>query len=252
MATGAHSRTLRTPVAPVRPSSDRPSRESSLTTRRVAALENVHQLVEPPTPTCRRPAAAACRARPSRFHRRTGDGGLTDYPRSRDRDRRHAAQRIAAIGGAGPARLPRRLAGRRARRAVRPKPSACRSSRLARAGAPSRTRAGPRPRAWPSDTLTGGRARSTPGSTSRPTTASASPGRSPRPPSSGTGSALPPPAAVAAVAWQPHRPPSGPVAVVCVRLDAGVPCRRFRTGLEASSAAALRAAASLGRRRERP
>ena len=183
-------------------------------------------------------------------HRRRG--GLTDYPRSRDRDRRHAAQHIAAIGGAGPARLPRRLAGRRARRAVRPKPSACRSSRLARAGAPSRTRAGPRPRAWPSDTLTGGRARSTPGSTSRPTTASASPGRSPRPPSSGTGSAPPPPAAVAAVAWQPHRPPSGPVAVVCVRLDAGVPCRRFRTGLEASTAAALRAAASLGRRRERP
>ena len=31
----------------------------------------------------------------------TGRGGLTDCPRSRDRDRRHAAQRIAAIGAAG-------------------------------------------------------------------------------------------------------------------------------------------------------
>ena len=75
-------------------------------------------------------------------------------------------------------------------------------------------------------------AASTPGSTSRPTTASASPvephrlpaerspataggagtdvrgdrpGRSPRSPSSGI--APPPPAAVAAVPWQPHRPP---------------------------------------------
>ena len=61
-----------------------------------------------------------------------------------DRDRRHAAERIAATGGAGghlrswrgPRRLPRRLAGRRARRAVHPKPSACRSSRLGLAATP--------------------------------------------------------------------------------------------------------------------
>ena len=87
------------------------------------------------------------------------DGGLTDCPRSRYRDRRHAAQRHRRDRRCRPARLPRRLAGRRARHAVRPKASACRSSRLARAGAPSRTRSAARPRAWPSDTLTGGRVR---------------------------------------------------------------------------------------------
>ena len=74
----------------------------------------------------RRTEAAVAGARgsssPAIAARKPRGGGLTDYPRSRDRDRRHAAQRIAAIGGAGPARLPRRLAGRRARRAVRPKP----------------------------------------------------------------------------------------------------------------------------------
>ena len=86
-------------------------------------------------------------------------GGLTDCPRSRDRDRRHAAQRHRRDRRCRPARLPRRLAGRRARHAVRPKASACRSSRLARAGAPSRTRSAARPRAWPSDTLTVGRVR---------------------------------------------------------------------------------------------
>ena len=138
------------------------------------------------------------------------EGGiLTDCPRSRDRDRRHAAQRHRRDGRCRPARLPRRLAGRRARHAVRPKASACRSSRLARAGAPSRTRSAARLRAWPSDTLTGGRG-STPGSTSRPMTASTGPGRSPRPPSSGTGSTPPPPAAVAAVAWRTRRPPPPP------------------------------------------
>ena len=92
-------------------------------------------------------------------HRKPGGGGLTDCPRSRDRDRRHAAQRHRRDRRCRPARLPRRLAGRRARHAVRPKASACRSSRLARAGAPSRTRSAARPRAWPSDTLTGGRVR---------------------------------------------------------------------------------------------
>ena len=45
--------------------------------------------------------------------------------------------------------LRRRLAGRRARRAVHAKPSACRSSRLARSAA--------RPRAWPSDARGGAR-----------------------------------------------------------------------------------------------
>ena len=67
-------------------------------------------------------------------------GGSRTAPAVGDRDRRHAAECIAA-GGASGQNLPRRLAGRRARRAARPKPSACRSSRLARA----------RPRAWPSE-----------------------------------------------------------------------------------------------------
>ena len=67
--------------------------------------------------------------------RDTHGGGLTDCPRSRDRDRRHAAQRLAAISGAGGHDFRAGWRGRRARRAVRPKPSACRSSRLARAGA---------------------------------------------------------------------------------------------------------------------
>ena len=66
---------------------------------------------------------------------RKSGGGITDCPRSRDRDRRHAAQRLAAISGAGGHDFRAGWRGRRARRAVRPKPSACRSSRLARAGA---------------------------------------------------------------------------------------------------------------------
>ena len=74
--------------------------------------------------------------------------------------------------------LPRRLAGRRARRAVRPKPSACRSSRLARAGA-RRQRARPRGRGLGRRTRRDAAAAASPGSTSRPTTASASSERSP-------------------------------------------------------------------------
>ena len=147
-------------------------------------------------------------------------GILTDCPRSRDRDRRHAAQRHRRDRRCRPARLPRRLAGRRARHAVRPKASACRSSRLARAGAPSRTRSAARPRAWPSDTLTGGRVRRL-ARPAAPTTASAGPGRSPRPPSSGTGSAPPPPAAVAAVAWRTHRPPPAVAGSVVNRCGGG-------------------------------
>ena len=64
------------------------------------------------------------------------------------------------------ARLPRRLAGRRARRAVRPKPSACRSSRLARAGA-RRQRARPRGRRLGRRTRRDAAAAASPGSTSR-------------------------------------------------------------------------------------
>ena len=130
---------------------------------------------------------------------------------------------IAAIGGAG-----WRDDGRDTLSVPRPRPAGHRGSRGA--GAPSRTRSVARPRAWPSDN-SDGRPRSTPGSTSRPTTASASPGRSSRPPSSGTGSAPPPPARgrrrmadapvrpplareawstgaeVAGAPWQTHRPP---------------------------------------------
>ena len=84
---------------------------------------------------------------------------LTDCPRSRDRDRRHAAQRHRRDRRCCPARLPRRLAGRRARHAVR----------VGRAAAGLAVG------------HADGRPRSTPGSTSRPTTASASPARLPRP-----------------------------------------------------------------------
>ena len=101
-------------------------------------------------------------------------------------DRRHAAQRHAAIDGAD-----WRHDGRDTLSVPRPRPAGHRGSRGA--GAPSRTRSVARPPAWPSDTLTGGPVRRL-ASTSRPTTAAASPGRSPRPPSSGTGSAPPPPA----------------------------------------------------------
>ena len=101
-------------------------------------------------------------------------------------DRRHAAQRHAAIDGAG-----WRHDGRDRLSVPRPRPAGHRSSRGA--GAPSRTRSVARPRAWPSDTLTGGRVRRL-ARPAAPTTAAASPGRSPRPPSSGTGSAPPPPA----------------------------------------------------------
>ena len=115
----------------------------------------------------------------------------------------------------------RRLAGRRARRAVRPKPSACRSSRLARAGGPPTTRAGPAAAGLAVGQADEGAARSTAGSTSRPTTASASPGRSPRPPPAAPGSAPPPPAAVPAVAWQPHRPPPAVAGSVVNRCGGG-------------------------------
>ena len=90
-------------------------------------------------------------------------------------------QRLGAVGlrDAGVADQ-----GRRARHAVRPKGSACRSSRLARGRSTVENAVGRAAAAWPSDTLTGGRVRRL-ASTSRPTTASASPARSPRPPSSG-------------------------------------------------------------------
>ena len=101
-------------------------------------------------------------------------------------DRRHAAQRHRRDRRC-------RLAGRRARHAVRPKASACRSSRLARGRSTVENAVG-RAAAGLAVGHADGRPRSTPGSTSRPTTASASPGRSLRPPSSGTGSAPPPPA----------------------------------------------------------
>ena len=95
------------------------------------------------------------------------------------------------------ARLPRRLAGRRARRAVRPKPSACRSSRLARAGA-RRQRARPRGRGL---------------------------GRPDSPRRRGRGVAWldqpPRPAAVAAVPWQPHRPPPAGAGSVVNRCGGG-------------------------------
>ena len=121
-------------------------------------------------------------AQPGRAGRARGlRGGLTDCPRSRDRDRRHAAQRHRRDGRCRPARLPRRLAGRRARHAVRPKASACRSSWLARAGAPVENAVG-RAAAGLAVGHADGRPRSTPGSTSRPMTASTGPGRSPRPP----------------------------------------------------------------------
>ena len=111
---GAHFPDASDPGSPpFDPAATRPSRESSLTTRRFAALENVHQLVAPPTPTCRRPAAAACRARPSRFHRRTG-GGLTGCPRGRPpgagrppRRRRGPSRRVdRAQRGTSPRRPP--------------------------------------------------------------------------------------------------------------------------------------------------
>ena len=133
----------RPPSAPSTPPPDTPQRLDALT---------------------RRPVARGCGSLPRRAHdhgRATPSasrgGGLTDCPRSRDRDRRNAAQHHRRDRRCRPARLPCRLAGRRARRrarhAVRPKASACRSSRLEQAGAPSRTRSDARPRAWPSDTL---------------------------------------------------------------------------------------------------
>ena len=111
----------------------------------------------------------------TRFHRRRVVADSRTAPAVGTSDRRHAAQRHAAMDGAaggttGATRCPSQGLGLQVI--------------AARAG---------RPRAWPSDNADG-RPRSTPGSTSRPKTAAASPGRSPRPPSSGTGSAPPPPA----------------------------------------------------------
>ena len=158
------------------------------------------------------PRAAGRGDRDADAARRPG-GGLTDYPRSRDRDRRHAAQRR---------RRDRRCRNRydfrdgwrddRARRAVRPKSSACRSSRLARA------RGTVKNAGWPAAAgglgrrtrLTGGRARSTPGSTSRPTTTTASarpaarPGRPQAAPMRGS---VVNRCAVAGAPWRTRRPP---------------------------------------------
>ena len=82
-------------------------------------------------------------------------------------DRRHAAQRHAAIDGAGC-----RHDGRDTLSVPRPRPAGHRGSRGA--GAPSRTPSDARPRAWPSDTLTGGRVRRL-ARPAAPTTAAASP-----------------------------------------------------------------------------
>ena len=139
---------------------------AATTLRRSSGTSGPHSRL-PGASTCAcLPAASALMPRigrrldadgPAADHSRRG--GLTDCPPSRDPDRRHAAQRHRRDRRCRSARLPRRLAGRRARHAVRPKASACRSSRLARAGAPSRTRLVARPRACPSDTLAGGRVR---------------------------------------------------------------------------------------------
>ena len=165
-----------------------------------------HHVNRPPSRLSR--SSRRSRAERSGHCQRQNGGGLTDCPRSRDRDRRNAAQRHRRDRRCRPARLPRRLAGRRAGRraghAVRPKASACRSSRLERAGAPSRTRSAARPRAWPSDTLTGGRVRRL----ARPA--------APRPPPPvlaarpGRPRAAPVPRRLlrpAAVAWRTRRPP---------------------------------------------
>ena len=104
-----------------------------------------------------------------------------DCPRSRDRDRRHAAQPIAAIGGAG--RHDFRAAGgttgatRCPSRALGLQVIAARAGRSTVENAVNRAVAGLAVR------HADGRPRSTLRSTSRPKTASASPGRSPRPPS---------------------------------------------------------------------
>ena len=117
--------------------------------------------------------------------RKPRGGGLTDCPRSRDRDCRHAAQPIAPIGGAGRHDFPRRRRddGRDALSVRSPRSAGHRGSRGPEHE--SRTRSAARPRARPSFDASFDQP---------PTTASASPGRSPRPPSSGTGSAPPPPA----------------------------------------------------------
>ena len=180
-----------------------------------------HHVNRPPSRLSR--SSRRSRAERSGHCQRQNGGGLTDCPRSRDRDRRNAAQRHRRDRRCRPARLPRRLAGRRAGRraghAVRPKASACRSSRLERAGAPSRTRSAARPRAWPSDTLTGGRVRRL----ARPA--------APRPPPPvlaarpGRPRAAPVPRRrlrPAAVAWRTRRPPRGEPGV---RSAAGVEVR---------------------------
>ena len=129
-----------------------------------------------------RPASAACRLIMARTTRRVN--ARSAFPRpghalervadSRtapavgNRDRRRSAHPHDRAVPAGT--TPRRLDGTTgATRAVRPGPSACRSSRLARAGA-RRQPGRPRGRGLgPSDSpATGGRG-STPGSTSRPT-----------------------------------------------------------------------------------
>ena len=140
-------------------------------------------------------------------------------------DRRHAAQRHAAIDGAG-----WRDDGRDTLSVPRPRPAGHRGSRGA--GAPSRTRSVARPRAWPSDTLTGGRVRrlARPAAPRPPPPAlAARPGR-PR--------AAPVPRRrlrpVAAVAWRTHRPPPSP-SRLCVRLrllHAGAGGSRPAGGLE--------------------
>ena len=114
-----------------------------------------------------------------------------DSPRSRDRNLRHAAQRIAAIGRCRRARLPRRPAERRVRRAGAP--STTRSARAGRRLGPSpparrrpphdRLRQPVEPHRLPAE-----RSAATAGGTGTDVRGDR-PGRSPRSPSSGTGSA---------------------------------------------------------------
>ena len=131
--------------------------------------------------------------------------------------------------------MPRRLAP-----AVRSrsKPSACRSSRLARAGA-RRQRARPRGRGLGRRTRRAAAAASTPGSTSRPTTASASPERSPAT-AGGTGTDV-----------RGDRPGRSP-RVALERHHAAPSCGRGRRAMAAAPSAPGPCARRVARPRRRP
>ena len=129
-------------------------------------------------------------------------------------------QRLRRDRAVPPGTAPRRLAGRRARRAV-PSPGPASRAGLEPVDNAVGTRGPPRRR---DRLLTRPRRRRPPPKPVEPhrlpaersaATARATgtdvrgdrPGRSPRSPSSGTGSAPPPPAAMAAVPWRTRRPP---------------------------------------------